>query len=88
MIKNALFVATIRNPSVLFHQEAGCVVARLGRASVIDGGRDFSSLKNFIFGVPGKNDKGSIRYSRKDREDGSNVVFLQGVEYIVNGFEP
>jgi hypothetical protein len=54
---------------------------------VIDGGRDFPFLKNFIFRVPGENDKGSIRYPREDRESGSNVLFLQGVKYILNGFE-
>jgi len=54
---------------------------------VIDGGRDFPFLKNFIFRVPGKNDEGGIRYPREDRKNGSNVLFLQGVEYVLHGFE-
>ncbi len=53
----------------------------------MDGGGDFSFLKKVIFRIPGKNDKDGIRYPCEDREDRPSVIFLQGVEDILNGFE-
>jgi hypothetical protein len=46
--------ATIGEPMTLFENEAGRIIFGLGRSSMVDHIRNFSSLKHFIFGIPGK----------------------------------
>ena len=51
---------------------------------MIDRGGDLSFLKNFIFWVPGEDDKGSTCYLGEDRED---ILLSLRVEHLVNAFE-
>jgi hypothetical protein len=55
-----LFMAAIGKPATLFHQKTGGIVPWLGRKSMIDRGWDLPFLKNFIFRIPGKNEKRMI----------------------------
>jgi hypothetical protein len=47
--------AAVRQPTTFFKNEASRIIFRLGRPSVIYMNRDFSSLKDFIFGIPREN---------------------------------
>ena len=50
----------VGDPTVFSHQKAGRIIPRLRGTSVIYRGGDFPSLKNVIFRIPGKNQKGII----------------------------
>jgi hypothetical protein len=54
---------------------------------MMERGWNLAFLKNVIFRIPGKDEKGMIRYLRKDREDGPDVLPFQGMEYILNVFK-
>jgi hypothetical protein len=49
--------------------------------------RNFPFLKNFIFWIPGENNKGSTWNLREDGEDRMNFPFFQRAKYIVNTFK-
>jgi hypothetical protein len=54
---------------------------------VIDEGGDFPFLKNFIFRIPWKNNKGSACYLGEDREDRADILLSLRVEHLVNASE-
>jgi hypothetical protein len=59
-MRYALFMAAIGKPATLAHQKAGGIIPWPGRTSMIDRGWDLAFLKNVIFRIPGKNEKGMI----------------------------
>jgi hypothetical protein len=68
-----LIGAAIRQPVAFFKNEASRIIFRLGRPSVVHRDRDFSSLKDIIFGIPRENQERVIRYLCEDRKDGSDL---------------
>ena len=54
---------------------------------MIDGGGNLSFLKNFIFWIPGKNNKGPTCYLGEDRENREDILLSLRVEHLVNAFE-
>lgn len=53
----------------------------------MDRGGDFPFLKNFIFWIPGENNKRSTCYLGEDREDRADILLSLRVEHLVNAFE-
>jgi hypothetical protein len=54
---------------------------------VIERGGDFPFLKNVIFRIPWKNNKGYACYLGEDRENGTDILLSLRAEQLVNAFE-
>ena len=59
-MRYALFMAAIGKPAPLSHQKTGSIIPWLGKTSMMDRGWGLPFLKNSIFRIPGKNEKGMI----------------------------